>query len=270
MRGLCLLLTANCLLLTTAVAEERPSLFRGVVVAEAPVGVRVVSIEEASQASLADLRPDDVIVRIKYPAHGRGILLEMLHSNLSMETEEVHSLQQFAEISRRLKGRATTTQIVVFRQGVPRELSLHLYSYPIVREWGLEFLPDHDLRFAQPSLARAYWARLSRGFAEAGKPDEALNASLNALHADAGDVGTALTATVLSFRIAQEALRAPASPAGRRELPRAIVALQRALTLMERLVERSLTEGQYQGLRDQLAETLRAFQEARRQSARQP
>jgi hypothetical protein len=210
-----------------------------VVVAEAPIGVRVVSLEEASQAALADLRPNDVIVRV--------------------EAEEVRSLEQFARISRRLKGRAAATQLLVFRQGLPRELSLHLYSYPLLREWGLEFVPDHDLRFAEARLARDYWARLSRGFAEAGKPDEALHASLNALHADTGDAGTALTAAVLSFRIAQEALRAPASPAGRRELPRAIVALQRALTLMERLVERSLGDAQYQGLRDQLAETLRAL-----------
>ena len=44
-------------LVLLAAEGQLPSLFRGVVVAEGPVGVRVVRVEETSQAYLADLRP---------------------------------------------------------------------------------------------------------------------------------------------------------------------------------------------------------------------
>ena len=45
-------------------AEEQPSIFRGVVVANSDVGVRVVSVEAGTQAAMAGLQPEDLIVRI--------------------------------------------------------------------------------------------------------------------------------------------------------------------------------------------------------------
>jgi len=69
-----------------AMAGQRPSLFRGVVVADSPLGVRVVSVEDASQASQADLRPEDIIIRV--------------------DGADVGSIDAFAMFSEALKGRA--------------------------------------------------------------------------------------------------------------------------------------------------------------------
>src|SRR3989338_7427417 len=86
-----------------ACAESKlPSLFRGVVVADSPLGVRVVSVEEQSQASLADLRPEDVIVQINQTA--------------------VHSIDEFAALSSALRGRAMQAAVVALRRGQPRQL----------------------------------------------------------------------------------------------------------------------------------------------------
>ena len=90
----------------TSLAAQLPSLFRGVVVADSPLGVRVVSVEEGSQASLADLRPEDIIVRV--------------------EAREVHSIDEFAALSATLKGHAASATVLVFRNGAPRELTLRL------------------------------------------------------------------------------------------------------------------------------------------------
>ena len=54
---------------STVHAKGWPSLFRGVVVADSQVGIRVVRVEDASQAHLADLRPEDIIVRVNGPCY---------------------------------------------------------------------------------------------------------------------------------------------------------------------------------------------------------
>jgi len=219
------------------VAAQLPSLFRGVVVADSLLGVRVVTVDASSQAALADLRPEDLIIRI----HGR----------------EVHSIDEFAALSGELKGRAVATRLVVFRQGLPRELSLHLYSYPVLREWGLEFVPDHDIRFAQPDSGLAYWRRLGRGFEEARRPEEALSAYLNALHNVPNDTETATQISTLFSSISQRHLKE-----GR--LMEGIVALRQAVRVMEHLLEQPLADAQLRLIQRQLEDTLTALRDLRR------
>jgi len=218
-----------------ALTEQRPSLFRGVVVADSPFGVRVISVEEASQAHLADLRPEDIIVRV----HGT----------------DVRSIDEFAALSTALKDRAVSTTVLVFRNGTPRELVVHLYSYPVLREWGLEFVPDLDLRFAQAETGLEYWVRLGRGFEEAGKPAEALNAYLNGLHNVPTDTPTALTVSRLFSQVSQRHLAAGSLVEG-------IADLRRALLMLERLFDRPLTDEQLDAVRRQLHETLQALRAA--------
>lgn len=218
----------------TAFAGELPSLFRGVVVADSPVGVRVVSLEESSQAYLADLRPEDIVVHIQ----GR----------------EVHSIDEFAALSHELKGRAVRVTVLVFRNGLPRELTLHLYSVPVLREWGVEFVPDHDVRFADPRVGLDYWRRLGRGFEEAGKPTEALDAYLNGLHNVPTDTATALKVMDLFSRASQQHLAGG-------ELADGIASLQQALAMMENLFDEPLTEDQLQAIKRQLEETLRTLRQ---------
>ncbi len=213
-----------------ALAAQLPSLFRGVVVADSPLGVRVVSVEEASQAYLADLRPEDLIVRIQ-------------------ETE-IHSIDEFATLSSALKGRAVSTAVVVFRNGIPHELVLHLYSYPILREWGIAFVPDHDVRFAEASVGLAYWSRLGRGYEDAHNVVEALNAYLNGLHNVPTDVTTTLKVSELFLQRSQQHLATGALPDG-------ISSLRQAVAMLERLFDYSLTDDQLQIVKDHLQDTRR-------------
>lgn len=218
-----------------ASARDWPSVFRGVVVADSPLGVRVLSVEDGSQASLIDLRPEDIIVQI--------------------DGREVRSIDDFATISAALKGRSATATILIFRNGTPQEITLHLYSVPVLQTWGVAFIPEHDIRFAQAQAGVEYWLRLGKGYEEAGRPAEALEAYLNSLHNMPTDTTAAFLVERLSLQLASRLLREGA-------LPKAVDVLQQAVLIMERLFSRSLTEAQLQLIRKELAETLQALRHA--------
>jgi hypothetical protein len=230
------LLVAGCWLQAFVFAAERPSLFRGVIVADSPVGVRVVSIEEASQAALADLRAEDVIVRVG--------------------DADVGSIDEFAALSAGLRGQAVSTTIVVFRSGAPKELFLHLYSYPILREWNVAFIPDYGIRFAQPGTGLDYWRRQGRGFDGAGKLPEALDAYLNGLHHVPTEVPTALKASELCSRLSREQL-------ARRETAAGIASLRTAVLLLEHLFDYPLTAQELETVKTQLRAVLDTLRSTR-------
>ena len=218
-----------------------PSLFRGVVVVDSPIGVQVVSVEAGSQASLGDLRPDDVIVRI--------------------QDQDIRTIDEFATLSLTLKGRVPSTNMVVFRRGRAQELTLHLYSYPILKTWGIEVIPDYALRFAEAATGLAYWARMGRGFEEAGKPEQALEAYVNALHNDPADVPSALNASRLLWEVGRLRLTG-------HDLAGGIAALEQAVTMLQRLMEQPLSDEQLQLVKEQLQYTLDALK--RSQQGRGP
>ena len=224
-----------CLMCGVAEAAQLPSLFRGVVVADSPVGVRVVTVEEQSQAGQADLRPDDVIVRIN--------------------NHDVHSIDEFAVMSKTLRGRTTSSSVLVFRGGKPVELRVHLFSYPILQAWGIEFLADQDIRFAEPKVGLEYWRRLGNGFDIANDTDKALNAYLNALHNVPDHVDTAVKASQLLCKVSQRQF-------SQRQLTQGTTSLQNAVRLMEKLFDYPLTDDQLQGLKQQLRDTLQALKAA--------
>ena len=236
-------LVACRLSLTIAFAAQLPSLFRGVVVADSPLGVRVVSVDASSQALLADLRPEDIIV--------------------SVNSTEIHSIDEFAALSSALKGRAVAATVLIFRNGTPQEIALHLYSYPILRTWGVQFLPDHDLRFAQAQVGLDYWTRLGRGFEEANKPAEALNAYLNGLHNVPTDVPTAFKVSELSLRLSQQQLSAHALAEG-------MASLQQSLLVMEKLFDSPLSDEQLRTIKGRLEETLKTLHQLSIRPANQP
>lgn len=234
---------AVCALRSTAFAAQLPSLFRGIVVANSPLGVRVVSAEETSQSYQADLRAEDIIVQI--------------------DGKDVRSIDEFAAVSSAMKGRAITAKVLVFRNGAPQELFLHLYSFPILRAWGIEFVPEHDLRFAQPEVGLAYWARLGNGFEKASKPVEALNAYLNGLHNMATDGAMALKASQLFSVMSEERLRA-----GR--LAEGIASLRQELMILEKLFDYPLSDEQLQTIRQELVDALKALQAATARARQAP
>jgi hypothetical protein len=210
-------------------AAEQPSLFRGIVVADSPVGVRVVSVEESSQAFRADLRPEDIIVRI--------------------DEMEINSIDEFATMSLSLRGKTASTTLLVFRRGAPKEVALHLYSYPVLTTWGVRFIPDYDLRFADPQVGLEYWRRLGRGFEEAGKPADALHAYLNALHHVPDDVPAALRATALLTTLSRTDL-------SEKRLASGISRLREAIGMLDTLFEYPLRDDELEVVRDQLAGAL--------------
>ena len=207
-------------------------MFRGVVVTDSQLGVRVVSVDAASQAALADLRPEDIIVRIS--------------------GAEVHSIDEFAVLSGAMKGRTVRTTVVIFRGGQPLELTLHLFSYPVLRAWGLEFVPDHDLRFGEPRTGWAYWTRLGRGYEQVGKPAEAADAYLNALHHIPTETETAVKVSELLMTVSQQRLAQGALAEG-------VSSLRQAILVMQRLFDQPLKTAQLETLKRRLNDTLRAL-----------
>ena len=229
----------SCLLSQEVVDTHWPSLFCEVVVVDSQLGVRVVSVEDASQAHWADLRPDDIIVRV--------------------HEKDIRSIDDFAAVSRAMGGRAVTTTVLVFRNGKPKELTLHLYSYPVLREWGLEFIPDHDVRFAEAHVGLDYWSRLGRGFEDVGKPAEALDAYLNGLHNVPTDVNAALHVSGLYAKVSRQHLTAG-------ELLEGFEQLHHGLLVLQRLFDYRLTGEQLRMVRNTLHETLSALRAATRKT----
>lgn len=210
-------LCAVCCWPAVAGAGALPSLFRGVVVAdlESAQGVRVISVEEASQAFLADLRPEDLIVQVN--------------------DTRVRSIDEFAVVSHELRGRAITAWLTILRNGEPRQMALHLYSYPILARWRLTFVPDYDLRFAQPSAGAAYWERMGRGFEIAEHPEEALQAYLNALHQEPENPRMAVNVFRLVCDVAVKRSREGRARAS-------LAALQESTVLLQQLFLQPLDE----------------------------
>ncbi len=224
--------------LVTVFAAQLPSLFRGVVVADSPEGVRVVDVEENSQAYFADLRPEDIMFQV--------------------DGTPVKTIDDFSRASQALKGRAIKASVVILRNGEPREIILHLYSYPVMRQWDLTFVPEHDIRFAEAEVGARYWMRLGRGFLEAGKPEQALNAYLNALHNDPRQLDAALQVARLLLEITQIRLKA-------QQLPEALAAFKQGAIVLGRLFEQPLAAEQLAAIKTQLEQTLlvlKAYQQA--------
>lgn len=230
-----LLLVMTLGALASAEAGQLPSLFRGVVVANSPLGVRVVSIDETSQAYGADLRSDDLIVRVN--------------------EAEVHSIDDFAAVSNQLRGKVIQASVVVFRNGLPKQLLLHLYSYPVLNAWGIEWVPEHDLHFAQPEIGRDYWMRLARGFETANQNQKALNAYLNALHNLPADRQAAFSAAIVSSAIGQEQMKSGNFPEG-------LTSLRNSLLITQKLFDGPLSDEQLSAVKDQLKTTLQAIRQA--------
>ena len=235
-RVILFLLPTACCLLPTASAGQPPSLFRGVVVANSPSGVRVVSVEDTSQASLADLRPEDILLKVNDTL--------------------VRTIDEFAIASQALKGKAAKVILITLRNGQPHDIVLHLYSFPVLRHWELAFIPEHDVRFADPKTGSTYWARLARGFETADDLEHALNAYLNALHHDPTQVDLALKVSALLCRIAQARLKA-------QRLHEALLAIQEETVLLSRIFDQPLTDEQLQSVRTQLQQTLQGIRNRR-------
>ena len=178
---------------------------------------------------------------------------------MRVQETELRTIEDFAALSTALKGRAASATVLVFRNGAPRELTLHLYSYPVLRAWGLAFIPQHDVRFAEPPTGLAHWVRLGDGFTRADKPAEAVDAYLNGLHNVPDDAPTALKVSGLLVRMSRERLSSG-------DLAEGAAQLNRALKVMNGLFTRPLSTEQLESVKRQLTESLAALRDARPKS----
>jgi len=218
-------------------AASWPSLFRGVVVADSALGIRVVSVDEQSLAYRANLRPEDVVVQVNDMA--------------------IHSIDEFAVLSQSLKGRATKASLLILRNGQPRTILVHLYSEPILQRWDVAFVPEHDIRFADPKPGVEYWTNLGRGFDTANKLPDAINSYLNALHNDPQNVDVALIVVSRLGQLAREQL-------AQAKWSDAVTTLSRAMAMLSRMFDGPITVEQRERVKQELQSTLSSLQEANR------
>jgi len=178
--SVCGLLSAVCCLLSSATvaAEELPSLFRGVTVGEGRPGVVVVFVREDAFALAAGVRAGDHLVAI--------------------DEQPINSLEDFADMSRALAGRRTDVSVELLRGGTRFTTDVSLASPTVRSAWGLAFLPDYSLRFADPNAARRYWSQRASHELVQGQDVEAMRSLLNVLHyaPDAYDEALALCEAV--------------------------------------------------------------------------
>ena len=231
-----LLLASWVLGLGSIVAAQLPSLFRGVVAADSPDGVRVVSVEESSQAFLADLRPEDILMQV--------------------DNTPIGTIDQFSAASQALKGKARKANVVVLRNGQPVQLLVHLYSYPILRRWRLSFIPNDEFRFADPHAGLDYWGRMAGGFEGAGDEGRALDAYLNALHYGSDRRDVAVKIAELFWRIGRQQLQ-------QHRMAEALGSLDQGTVLLEQLFEQPLEDAELQGIKSELEQTVQAIHASR-------
>ena len=96
---------------------------------------------------------------------------------------------------------------------------------------------------------------MGKGFEEAGKPADALDAYLNGLHNVPDDVPTALRVSELLVRMSRERLSSG-------DLAEGTAQLNRALKVMTGLFARPLSTEQLEAVKRQLTEALRSLKEA--------
>ena len=225
-------LTLHLLLAAGAEGAQMPSVFRGVVLADSPTGVRVVQIEDTSQAARLDLRPEDIIMLVN--------------------DRRVRTIDEFGTVSQLLKGQATQASVIILRNGQPYELTLHVYSLPLLRAWGIRFVPDFDLRFVEPSAGMAYWRNLARGFDTANKTDEAISAYLNALHHAPEQADIAMRLTELWLAQTRQRIAT-------QQTNEALESLNHAVTTLQRLFDQPRNVDELERIKRQLEQTLIAL-----------
>ena len=211
--------------LVMAAETKMPSLFRGVVVADATPGARVLSVDEESIAYAGGLRPGDVILLM----HGASIA----------------SIDDFAAQSQRIGGKTTEVVLKIERAGRPVELLVSLFSPRLLEAWGERFVPNLELRFRDPKAGYTYWWGEGRRLARERRTSLAIEALATALHYQPDRAETAL------LLAGQWNLLAQSRFAGRRN-DQGVAALQHAVNLYQRLLAKGATAEQLQQVKAQL------------------
>ncbi len=218
-----------------AFADERlPSLFRGVVVADAKPAVVVVTIDEESAAYAGGLRSGDVITTV--------------------EGQTIASMEAFARQSQRLAGTVAELKLTVQRAGQSAELLLSLFSARLLEVWGERFVPNLELRFREPSAGYAYWNAEAHRAIRAQRAAPAIEALETALHYQPDHLDTALSLAGQWNLLAQSQFVEHHHAQG-------IASLQHAINLYQRLLTKGIAQDQLVEVKAQLQRLVDALKQ---------
>lgn len=202
-----------------------PSLFRGVVVADAKPGALVVSVDEEAIAYAGGLRPGDVI--------------------LIINGTPIASIDDFAAQSRRISGKMTEATLKIERAGRSVELLVSLFSQRLLEAWGERFVPNLELRFRDPKAGYAYWWSEAQRLTRERRASLAIEALETALHYQPEHADAVLLLAEQWSQLAQSRF------AGRRN-DQGVAALQHAVNLYQRLLAQGATTEQLAQVKAQL------------------
>ena len=232
-----ILLALSCLWLLTSPAAwaaeaKLPSLFRGVVVASASPGARVVSVDEESIAYAGGLRPGDVIMTVNDAA--------------------IESIDDFAGQSQRLAGKLSEATVTVQRQEQPVQLLISLFSQRLLEAWGERFVANLDLRFREPKAGFVYWTVEAQRVMREHRTSLAIEAFATALHYQPDRLDTALLLAGQWNELAQARFAEHRSGQG-------VAALQHSVNLYQRLMAKGITREQLAAVKAQLQQLVTAL-----------
>ena len=202
-----------------------PSLFRGVVVANAAPGALVVTVDEESTAYAGGLRQGDIILLINGAS--------------------VASIDDFAAQSRRMTGKTTEATLQITRGGRPVELLVSLFSQRLLEAWGERFVPNLELRFRDPQAGYTYWWSEGQRIARDHRTSLAIEALETALHYQPEHADAALALAEQWNLLAQARLADHRNDQG-------VAALQHAVNLYQRLLAKGVTAEQLTQVKTQL------------------
>ena len=218
----------------TAAEAKLPSLFRGVVVASASPGARVVSVDEESLAYAGGLRPGDVIMTVNDAA--------------------IESIDDFAGQSQRLAGKLSEATVTVQRQEQPVQLLISLFSQRLLEAWGERFVANLDLRFREPKAGYVYWTVEAQRAMREHRTSLAIEALATALHYQPDRLETALLLAGQWNELAQARF-------ARQRNDQGVAALQHSVNLYQRLIAKGVTREQLVEIKAQLQRLVTALKE---------
>jgi len=159
------------------------AIFSGLIISEKKDGIKIVEVQSGSPGFDAGLRTGDIVLEI--------------------EGKKTKKLEDYVEISRKVKNKKVEVSLVILREGVSYDVTIKIYSIPIFQHWKEKVTKPIELPRGLTNTPYVYW--VGKGFRTLQKPDDklsfeakvanynlALKFLLNALHYRPESIDTAL------------------------------------------------------------------------------
>ncbi len=159
------------------------TIFSGLIISEKKDGIKIVEVQSGSPGFDAGLRAGDIVLEI--------------------EGKKTKKLEDYVEISRKVKNKKVEVSLVILREGVSYDVTIMIYSVPIFQHWKEKVTKPIELPRGLTNTPYVYW--VGKGFRALTKPNDklsfeakaanynlALKFLLNALHYRPESIDTAL------------------------------------------------------------------------------